>query len=282
MIRIIVFRFLFVTAVCTICISCRNNINEGKLFIMGGGDLPASLIDKMIEVSGIDKGGYGVILPMASTIPDTALMYSIAYFTGRGRDNVFGLNFEKGKPYSQARIDSIRNAKMVYISGGDQSKFMDDIAGTPIKQAIHEAYEKGGLICGTSAGAAVMSKRMITGNELKHPDPEISFNTMEAKNVEITEGLGMLENTIIDQHFIVRKRLNRLISACIENPGYMCVGIDEPTAILVEGDKATVYGDTQVIVVQHPSAVKVENGLLGARKIQIDVYLPGENFRIKR
>jgi cyanophycinase len=277
-----VFRLLFLMALGSICLSCRNNNKEGKLFIMGGGDLQPSLIEKIIEVSGIDKGGYGVILPMASVIPDTALMYTTAYFTGKGRNNVYGLNFEKGKPFSQARIDSIRNAKMVYISGGDQTKFMDDIAGTPIQQAIHEAYEKGGLICGTSAGAAVMSKRMITGNELKHPDPEVNFSTMEAKNVEIIEGLGMLEKTIIDQHFIIRKRLNRTVTACMENPDYMCVGIDEPAAILVDGNKATVYGDSQVIRVQHPRKIKVVNGLLGAREIKIDVYLPGESFRIKK
>ena len=61
----------------------------------------------------------------------------------------------------------------------------------------------------------------------------------------------------------------------------MIVGIDEPAGIFVEGNIATVL-DAQVVVLQNPSDPKSENGLLGARKIQLDVYLPGESFRIKK
>jgi cyanophycinase len=161
---------------------------------------------------------------------------------------------------------------------------MDAIAGTPIRETIHEAFENGCLISGTSAGAAVMSQKMITGNELKHPGDSIAtFITMEDRNVEIREGLGMLETVIIDQHFIKRKRLNRLVSVCIENPDNICAGIDESTAILVDGNTATVYGLNQVVVLrQGSSQTKVENGLLGASDIRLDVLLPGESFRINK
>jgi cyanophycinase len=282
MIRYFGSKTLSIIALCSICLSCSNNKKEGKLFILGGGTPQPSVIDKIIEVSGIDKNGYGVILPMASEIPDTAIMYTTAYFTDRGNHNVYGLHFIKGKPYSQARIDSIRNASMVYISGGDQSRFMDIIAGTPIKAAIHEAYDKGSLVCGTSAGAALMSKIMITGNEIKHPDSTSNFNTMEADNIETIEGLGMLEKVMIDQHFIIRKRLNRTICALIEHPDLMSVGIDEDASILISGDKATVYGEAQVVVLQHPSDIKNEKGFLGAKNMRLDVYLPGESFNIKK
>lgn len=124
---------------------------------------------------------------------------------------------------------------------------------------------------------------MITGNELKYPNNGGNFITMEAGNIEIREGLGMLENVIIDQHFIKRKRLNRLVSVCMENPENMCVGIDESTAILVDGNTATVYGNNQVVVLRHfRSETKVQKGLLGARNLRLDVYLPGEYFRIKK
>jgi cyanophycinase len=277
----IAFRTLSLIALCIICISCTNSKKEGKLFILGGGNLSSSIIEKIIKESGIDNGGYGVILPMSSEEPDTALFYTTAYFTRKGLHNVYGLNFIKGKPYSQGRIDSIRNAKMIFISGGDQSRFMDIIKGTPIKAAIHEAYDKGSVVCGTSAGASLMSKIMITGNELKHPENDGGFYTMEAANIQTIEGLGMLEKVFIDQHFIIRKRLNRSVCACIEHPDLMCVGIDEPAGIFVEGNTATVL-DAQVVVLQHPSGTKTENGLLGARNIQMSVYLPGESFKILR
>jgi cyanophycinase len=281
MIRSFLSGVLFITIFCIICLSCRNTPEQGSLFILGGGNIQSPVIDKIIEISGIGSNGYGVILPMSSSIPDSAILWTTEYFTSKGLHNVYGINYKKGNPCTQALIDSIRNANMVFISGGDQSVFMDVIAGTEIKEAIHEAYKKGSLICGTSAGAALMSKIMITGNELKHNDSTSNFNTMEAGNIETIEGLGMLEEVIIDQHFIIRKRMNRSVCACIENPDCMCVGIDEPASILVKGNKATVYGDGQVVVLQHPAKVKVESGLLGARNIQMDVYLPGESFYIK-
>src|SRR5690606_26810252 len=97
---------------------------------------------------------------------------------------------------------SITNAKMIYISGGDQNRFMDIIAGTAIEKAIHQSYANGNLIAGTSAGAAVMSKLMITGEELKHPNA--SLRNIESDNIEIGTGLGMLNQVIIDQHFVKR------------------------------------------------------------------------------
>ncbi|HNY56808.1 MAG TPA: cyanophycinase [Bacteroidales bacterium] len=280
MLKSIAVRMMLLTALCAAGYSCRSETpKEGKLFILGGGNLSSSIISKIVAESGLDKGGYGVILPMSSEEPDTAIFYTTAYFTKQGLNNVHGLHFVRGKPYSQARIDSIRNARMVFISGGDQSRFMEAVEGTPIKAAIHEAFEKGNVVCGTSAGAALMSKTMITGNELKNPDADVVFATMEAENVETIEGLGMLEKVIIDQHFIIRKRLNRSVCACIEHPEQMVVGIDEPAGIFVEGNTATVL-DAQVVVLRNPVDPKSENGLLGARNIQLDVYLPGESFRI--
>lgn len=270
--------------VCFILLSsCQTENKKGKLFIIGGGEISAAVIDKMITESGIDKGGYAVILPMSSEEPDTAAYYTRLDFTGRGVENVYGLSFKKGEDFPQSRIDSIRGAKMVFISGGDQSKFMAIIKGSDIQKAIHDAFDKGSLICGTSAGAALMSKKMITGIELKYPENDGVFKTIEAGNIETIEGLGMLEKVIIDQHFIKRKRLNRLISVIIENPEYQCVGIDESTAILVEGEKASVYGDNQVVVLHNKSSEKKElNGLLGAKEIKLSVYLPGESFKLNK
>jgi cyanophycinase len=275
------FQIILAVGFCFVGSSCQRHNNEGKLFIIGGVST-LDLVDKMIQESGLDKGGYGVVLPMASEIPDSAILEITVDFINKGC-KMYGLQFRKGEPLPQSKIDSILHARLIYISGGDQSRFMDAIAGTAIQKAIREVFEKGGLVCGSSAGAAVMSKKMITGNELKYPNNGGNFITMEAGNIEIREGLGMLENVIIDQHFIKRKRLNRLVSVCMENPENMCVGIDESTAILVDGNTATVYGNNQVVVLRHfRSETKVQKGLLGARNLRLDVYLPGESFRIKK
>ena len=122
---------------------------------------------------------------------------------------------------------------------------------------------------------------MITGNQKKHPETEAGFTTIEAENIEITEGLGLLGNVIIDQHFIKRQRLNRLVTASIENPEELCVGIDESTAIVVKGKTASVTGTGQVITIRNRDASeKVSDGLLRTENLQVSVYLPGDTFRL--
>jgi cyanophycinase len=159
---------------------------------------------------------------------------------------------------------------------------MSVVINGPVMNALHSAYENGAVISGTSAGAAVMSKKMITGNQLKHKDTNAGFVTIESDNIEITEGLGFLTDVIIDQHFIKRQRLNRLVAASIENPNELCIGIDESTAIIVDGDFATVTGIHQVIVIKNTGKIKnVKDGLLGTEGLQLSVYLPGQKFRLR-
>lgn len=273
----------FLIVFCTVnSCSAQQNIDKGSLFIIGGGSRSVDMVMRIATESGIDKGGYAVILPMSSEEPDTSVFYAKKQFTELGYKNVYGLQFEKGEKPNQAKTDSIRNARLVYISGGDQSRFMDVVTGTDIEKAIHDAYANGSMVAGISAGAAVMSKVMITGNELKHPDYSSTFRNIEADNIETATGLGMLTTAIIDQHFVKRSRHNRLLSAVIEYPDMLSIGIDESTAILVKNGMAEVVGESQVLVFSNPKKSKVEkNGRLGARGLQLDIYLPGDTFEIK-
>lgn len=282
------FKIIHAIAACFIILcfssSCtaQKNMSEGSLFIIGGGSRPMDMVKRMAAESGIDKGGYAVILPMSSAEPDSAIFYTSKSLTEAGFKNVHGLYFEKGEKPNKAKTDSIRNARLVYISGGDQSKFMGVVSGTDIEKAIHDAYANGSMVAGTSAGAAVMSKIMITGNELKHPDYSATFRNIESDNIETATGLGMITTAIIDQHFVKRSRHNRLISAVIEYPEMLCIGIDESTAILVKNGMAEVVGESQVLVFSNPNKSKEEkNGRLGARGLQLDIYLPGDTFEVR-
>ncbi|SRX73451.1 cyanophycinase [Aequorivita antarctica] len=254
---------------------------NGKLVIIGGGSRPEAMVQRIIKEAQLDKSGYGIILPMSSAEPDSAVYYAKKQFVEAGLTNIVGLQIYKDENVSKSKLDSIKNANMIYISGGDQNRFMDIVGGTTVEEAIHEAFHKGSLVAGTSAGAAVMSKMMITGNELKHSDYSSTFRNIEAENIEIKSGLGMVTGVIIDQHFVKRSRYNRLISAIIEHPDLMGIGIDESTAILVKGYTAEVLGDAQVIVLKNPTKSKNEHdGKLGARNLKLDIYLPGETFTI--
>ncbi|MFL1894217.1 cyanophycinase [Aquimarina sp. 2-A2] len=258
------------------------NYEKGKLFIIGGGKRPVKLIQELITTSGLDKENYAVILPMASKEPDSAIFYAAKQFTDLEIDpqKIKGYPYKSGyKSIEWSKI--IKNAGLIYITGGDQKRFMDAVINTPLYDAIHDAFQNGATIAGTSAGAAIMGKKMITGNEYKHSEYTGDFKTIEADNIEIAEGVGLLKNVIVDQHFIKRMRMNRLMAVAIEHPEHLAIGIDESTAILIQNKKARVIGVSQVILLRNSNhSFKENNGLLGAHKMQIDIMLPGDTFNL--
>ncbi|MCX2583390.1 cyanophycinase [Pedobacter sp. MR22-3] len=159
---------------------------------------------------------------------------------------------------------------------------MKSVLNTPIYTALHKACKNGSTIAGTSAGAAVMSKYMITGKQLLDTAYKEAFNKLRDKNIEFSPGLGLLENTIIDQHFLKRNRYSRLISALAAHPDLVCVGIDESTAIIVHGSKATVAGEGQVIRLANPVALKnTDKGLLKFSHAEFGVFTAGDVIDVK-
>jgi cyanophycinase len=261
----------------------NKSADKGKLFIIGGGKRPAPMIEELIEIAGLKKPKtYTVVIPMASSEPDTSFYYFKKSLLELGITNVFNFNIIKPNDIASSSIDSILNANLIYITGGSQEVLMDLIFNTPVHKAIVKAYKNGSVVAGTSAGAAVQGRKMITGNEFKHPEYTGEFRTIEANNIEIKDGLGLLENAIIDQHFIWRMRMNRLITTAIENPEEICIGIDESTAILVENDSAQVTGLSQVVVLRNTKKIsRKHQGLLGSEEMELSIYLPGEKFAIK-
>lgn len=257
--------------------------SKGKLFIIGGGERTLDMVQRMVQESGLDKGGYAVVLPMSSEEPDSAVVYTKKQFTELGIHHVYGVFCTKDQANDPAKADSVSHAKLVYISGGDQSRFMDAVAGSALEKAIHEAYKNGAMVGGTSAGAAVMSAVMITGNSKKSSEYAATFRNIEADNIETRPGLGMLKQCIVDQHFVKRSRHNRLLTAIIEYPGMLGIGIDESTAILVKGKDAEVVGNAQVLVYDNPkrSRKTTKTGKLGAQGLTLNIYLPGDHFSVR-
>ncbi|MBK6266887.1 cyanophycinase [Marivirga sp. S37H4] len=256
-----------------------NDISEsskGGLFIIGGGSRPAEMIDALVKVSSI-KEGKGFILPMASA-DDSAFYYANLQFQERGIHHM--------KDYtvlSHTEKNSLSKASLIYLAGGDQRKLMEALSESE-RKAIKIAYENGAVIAGTSAGAAVMSHLMITGDEKKHPDYQPTFRTIEKDNIIFDSGLALLpQRIIIDQHFVYRSRYNRLLTAIMEMPDHKGIGIDESTAIYVKNDSATVYGEWQVITFENKSGTtKHKTGIMGAENIQLNIYLPSEKFKLSQ
>jgi cyanophycinase len=238
------------------------------------------MIDRMIVETGIQDSDYAVVLTMSGFDPDTSAFYGERQFRDAGVSNIRSYDFERRQSFSQAASDSLRNASLIYITGGSQSRFMDSITQTPaIAEALKNAYQDGAMISGTSAGAAVMSKIMITGDQNNYPDYTSTYYNLEKNNMITAEGLGLITNVIIDQHFVKRARNNRLLTAIMEYPNHTGIGIDESTAILVKEGKAEVIGDSQVLVYNNTGQVtSTYEKKIGGKNLRLDIYLPGETF----
>lgn len=255
---------------------------KGALFIIGGGNRSEALIKQLVSTAQLGAKDYIIVLPMASEIPDTGFKYISQQLRVHTNLPIRNFDFNKHDTKDVKWVDSVANAKLIYILGGDQNRFMKAVLNTPVYAAIHQAYQKGSTIAGTSAGAAVMSKYMITGVQLKDSKYKETFDKLWDQNIEFSEGLGLLEHTIIDQHFLKRNRYNRIISALAAKPGYMGVGIDESTAIIVKGNKATVSGDSQVLRFISPQNSRTTpSGLLKFEHIDLGIYTAGDVIDIK-
>lgn len=273
--------FLFFFTCSFIFSNAQTSSSKGKLFIIGGGEKPASMIKRIIKEADMKPGGYAVILPMSSEDPGGAISGVREQFGEEGLTQIYGAMFTKDQLNDQKKLDSVSNAGLIYISGGDQTRFMKLVEGTKLEKAIYRAFEKGTLIAGTSAGAAMMSEIMITGNQLKDTSYKATFKTIAPGNIETKKGLGLLKNVVIDQHFVIRSRHNRLITAILQFPETVGIGIDESTAILVKGNEVEVVGMSQVLVFRNPEkSQKSFDGKYGARGLILDIYLPGEKFKI--
>lgn len=257
----------------------NNDSAAGLLFIIGGGDRDDTLMQQMILVSGWKKGDFIT----AITLPST---YDSSYFWINDQlQRMTGercVKFDSAAIHDDKKLDSLSRSKIIFIGGGDQLRMMQLIEGSAVKESIRQAYRQGATIGGTSAGAAIMSGLMITGNQLMDTVYAPTFPVLLDSNIELKEGLGLLDSVIVDMHFIARSRYNRLFSAVIGYPAYQCIGIDEATAIIVHGDTATVAGMSEVMVIETPDNIrKRKDHLIGANDIDVSVYLPGESFGIK-
>jgi beta-lactamase class A len=145
----------------------------------------------------------------------------------------------KGKFLSQ-----LEQATGVFFSGGDQARIMNVLNDDSLLLALRKRYEAGVVFGGTSAGTAIMSRRMITGDG--------DFKMIDGAKVDTRPGLGLLpENVIVDQHFIRRQRENRLFGLMLEGRERFGLGIDESTALIVSDNrKAEVVGSSQVMLIE--------------------------------
>lgn len=258
--------------------------SKGHLVIIGGGKRPAKVMDKIIELAGGNDANI-LVIPNASSVPIEVGEEQSKQFRNLGALNTKYLFVTKETADLEENLEQLNNVTGIFLSGGDQRRLTETFLGTKFLDRLKQIYEEGGVISGTSAGAAVMSKIMITGDELKYENPKNSFATIEKNNIKHTEGFAFIETAIIDQHFIYRKRHNRLMSITCENPMLLGIGIDESTSIVVNPEnKIEVLGDWQVIIYDASEAdIKTnEKGLIAFNGLKTQLLLEGDVYCLNK
>ena len=260
---------------------------RGHLMIVGGGPRPAAMREEFVRLAGGPASARIVVLPMASANAERAGESEVNALRRLGVEarSLILTREQAMNPATARQFDGVTG---IWFPGGVQTRLTTILRGTPVEAAIRERYHAGAIVGGTSAGAAIMTSPMITGGERRpggaRPLSESSrdaFVTIDRANVETEPGLTLLPGAIVDQHFVRRRRHNRLISLVLENPSLVGAGIDESTALLVSPDGLwRVIGESVVIVYDARDAEVTQpaDPVVGAAGMRMHVLPPGSVF----
>jgi cyanophycinase len=254
---------------------------KGHLFIVGGGNRDEPLMRRYVELAKGSGTGKVVIFPMASSTPHKTGRGLVAEFKKYGITDVAYYSLTREEALRPESVKILDGVSAIWFSGGDQAKQTAVLLDTPIHTRMLQLYAEGCLIGGSSAGAAVMSEFMITGDEKRTNNKEGTWEVIRADDVIHTRGFGFVKDAVIDQHFITRRRHNRLIAVVLENPTLVGVGIEESTTVLVRPDgKYEVSGAGQVIVydARRAKTFRFPDGRLGGHDLTMHVLLPGDVY----
>jgi cyanophycinase len=250
----------------TICLFVVSAGARERLVLVGGGERPAAAMSRFVEWA----GGPNAHLLVISWATDSPKVSFDDFSEQVAPLHPASIEQAPARPLTAegraAFLAQLEKATGVFFTGGDQVNIMDVLADAPLADALRARYRAGVVFGGSSAGTAIMSSVMITGNG--------NFDVIDANQVETRPGLGLLPGTIVDQHFIARKRQNRLFGLVLRHQDRLGVGVDEDTALLVVDNRyAEVVGAGRVITVDAQ-----------ARSGALVLYLlePGRKFDLRK
>lgn len=211
---------------------------KGTLFLIGGAADPAGSLGDLVKLAG--KNAKIAIVCQASEDFDDSARVNVQRFIDAGvpRENL-SIITKPGTVFSDNTIasssDIPADTNVVFFAGGAQSRLRDDFTAKQLQQ-VDKLLRDGGIVAGSSAGAAVMSREMIERDDDENPDvPRHS------------RGFGLLDRYIIDTHVAQRKRQTRDVESLHWGRKYnenAVIALDENTAVAINLSQHTarVYG----------------------------------------
>lgn len=235
---------------------------KGKLIIIGGAVDKGSFTEKQFgQPNNMNFFEHGIlsrviresgkadpnieILPTASQMPHEVGNEYIKAFKTFGVTNVHVMHLDKREEAnSDVFCERLKKADILWVTGGDQLRITSILGGTEFLKVLKEKYQhqENFVIAGTSAGAAAASDNMIYQGSSKE--------ALLKGEIKITKGLGLINDVIIDTHFVQRGRIGRLFQAVVSNPSILGIGLGEDTGLLIQkGKYMEAIGSGLVILV---------------------------------
>jgi cyanophycinase len=230
------------------------------------------------EVARRVGAGKLVICTAATDHPEESFNEYNRVFRNLGVKHIHKLHIderEDGKKESNIKV--LDDATAVFFTGGDQLKITSQLGDTPIYQRIHDLYQDGGTIIGTSSGASVMCETMLISGS--------GDESHRIADLRMAPGFGLISGLVIDQHFAERGRMGRLIGTVAQNPANLGIGIDEDTALILEQERYFhVLGSGAVYVLDGSGVTDSNIGeqtngrVLSIYNIKMHVLAEGDRF----
>jgi cyanophycinase len=201
----------------------------GTLLIVGGGGTPPLVHDLFFHLAG---GAAARVLHIPSATGtfdeiEDKREYYCEFYDRNPASFEFLHTHDRAVAQTREFAAPLEQATGVWMGGGSQSQLAELFLGTEVLAGLHRLLARGGVIGGTSSGTAIMSEAMIAcGYE----------------EVEFGQGFALYPRAVVDPHFSGRRRQKRVGRAMLLRPDLIGVGIDEQTALVVQGNCAGVVG----------------------------------------
>ena len=219
---------------------------SGSLVIVGGAMRSPEIANRFVQLAGGPSARIVVIPTAGGQESYTQSFGGLRPFQAAGVEHLTLRHTEdREEANSEAFVAAIREADGVWFTGGRQWRLVDSYAGTRTEEELWALLERGGVIGGSSAGATIQGSYLARG--------DTATNTIMMGSHE--EGLGFLRNTAIDQHLLYRNRQFDLLEIVEARPELLGIGIDENTAIVVQGDRFEVIGESYVAIYDNRSTL---------------------------
>ena len=208
----------------------------------GGAIRDPAIVAKFVDLAGGSDSPI-VVIPTAGGGEEYDQSWAgLAIFAGHGATNLTVLHTtDPDVANTDAFVRPIREARGVWLSGGRQWRLADAYLHTAVHREIQAVLDRGGVVGGSSAGATILGDYLVRG--------DTATNVTMMGDHE--EGMAFLKGVAIDQHLLRRNRHFDLIEVIRARPDLIGIGLDENTAIVVEGDTFEVIGQSYAVIYDH-------------------------------